>query len=278
MIAAIEIHNKPVFQYRYEVCVLLVINAWELSLKAYINKHLPQVNLLDKDGKSKPFTECLSCVASNSGSEFKTIRESIEILYDYRNSIAHFYPKGLELILYSVLRPNIIFYNDFLMHSFQIDLSRDANLVLLPVSFQKPFSPVDFLTNKSAIAQESPVIKRFIESLVSSARRLDAEGIEDSIIVDYRMHLINENRIKNADIIAGISNRPEVDGTLLVTTVLSEFIPSNNPNAKVVYLTEENMRKYYPHDYRKVVSISRIIFTNFRKNGYFDRIMKKYQR
>ena len=39
--AAIEIHNKPIFSYRYEVVVLLFINAWELLLKAYIYKYKP---------------------------------------------------------------------------------------------------------------------------------------------------------------------------------------------------------------------------------------------
>lgn len=40
MFAAVEIHNKPVFEYRYEVGTLLVINAWELALKAHIAKEL----------------------------------------------------------------------------------------------------------------------------------------------------------------------------------------------------------------------------------------------
>ena len=147
IIAAIEIHNKPIFTYRYEVCILLTINAWELLLKAYISKYLPQVNLFDKEGKTKPFTECLACVVSNLGNDFKISKESIEILYEYRNSIAHFFPKDLELILYSILRPNIVLYNDFMQHAFGFDLSQEVNLVLLPISFQKPFSPIDFLTN-----------------------------------------------------------------------------------------------------------------------------------
>ncbi len=202
MLAAIEIHNKPVFHYRYEICVLLVINAWELLLKAYINHYLPQVNLFEKDGKSKPFSDCLSCVASNLGNDFKQSKESIETLYEYRNSIAHFYPDGLEIILYSVLRPNVIFYSNFVKHSFQIDLSSDVNIILLPISFQKPSSPIDFLTNTSVIKDEHPEIKRFIECIIESSKRLYEDGIEDSIIFDYRMHLKNENRIKNADIIA----------------------------------------------------------------------------
>ncbi|MGD0404598.1 MAG: DUF3644 domain-containing protein, partial [Candidatus Acidiferrales bacterium] len=64
MFAAIEIHNKPVFEYRYEVCTILVINAWELALKAYIAKKMKTVKLILKDGTTKPFPDCLACVSS----------------------------------------------------------------------------------------------------------------------------------------------------------------------------------------------------------------------
>ena len=67
MFAAIEIHNKPVFQYRYEVCTLLVVNAWELALKAYIAKELKSVRLTKQDGTTKPFPECVACVSRAGG-------------------------------------------------------------------------------------------------------------------------------------------------------------------------------------------------------------------
>src|SRR5688572_22226725 len=38
MLAAIEIYNKPRFPYRDEVVVVLLINAWELMLKALVSK------------------------------------------------------------------------------------------------------------------------------------------------------------------------------------------------------------------------------------------------
>ena len=38
MLAAIEIYNKPRMEYRDEVTVLLVVNAWELALKAALKK------------------------------------------------------------------------------------------------------------------------------------------------------------------------------------------------------------------------------------------------
>ena len=36
LFAGIEIHNKPHIAYRYPTAVILIINAWELALKAYI--------------------------------------------------------------------------------------------------------------------------------------------------------------------------------------------------------------------------------------------------
>ena len=32
----IELHNKPFLKYRYETCAILLTNAWELILKAYL--------------------------------------------------------------------------------------------------------------------------------------------------------------------------------------------------------------------------------------------------
>ena len=34
LFAGIEIHNKPHIDYRYPTSVILIINAWELALKA----------------------------------------------------------------------------------------------------------------------------------------------------------------------------------------------------------------------------------------------------
>jgi hypothetical protein len=61
MFAAVEIHNKPIFPYRYEVCTLLVVNAWELALKAYIAGRMSSVRLIREDGTTKLFPECGLC-------------------------------------------------------------------------------------------------------------------------------------------------------------------------------------------------------------------------
>ena len=37
--SAIEIHNKPNIEYRYENVTILLLNAWELILKAFVRKY-----------------------------------------------------------------------------------------------------------------------------------------------------------------------------------------------------------------------------------------------
>src|ERR1019366_2612195 len=91
LLAAIEVHNKPLFPYRYEVCTLLVVNAWELLLKAYIRRHLTDVKIILKDGTTKPFLECVACIASRLGKSFEIVRHNLELLYEYRNCVAHFF-------------------------------------------------------------------------------------------------------------------------------------------------------------------------------------------
>jgi hypothetical protein len=40
MLAAVEVYNKPQMTYRDEVTVMLIVNAWELALKATLRQRI----------------------------------------------------------------------------------------------------------------------------------------------------------------------------------------------------------------------------------------------
>ncbi len=274
MIAAIEVHNKPLFTYRYEVCTLLVINAWELIFKAYINKNLKHVKLFFDDGKTKPFEECLGCIASELGNRFIIAKESIEKLYAYRNSIAHFYSDNLDIVIYSLLKPNVEFYVAFIKESFGIDLIKETGLILLPIGFYRPYSPIDFLSIKSNIQNSSVEIKSFIESIIDTSKRLLQLGIEDSILVDFKMNIINENRIKNADLIAGINNSNPQNNLIKIYNFLSDVTISDDPNAKKIKIEETSLLDdLYTETYHDVVENCKTSFFDFKRNNQFAHIM-----
>lgn len=277
MFAAIEIHNKPIFEYRYEVCVLLVINAWELALKAYIAKELRHVRLhRKKDGASKPFPECLACVASKLGKPFEPARCNIDLLYEYRNKVAHFYSESIGIVVLGLLKTSVLFFSEFMETHFAEKLSETANLILLPIGFNKPMSPIDFISNESATKEASKEVKEFLESIKKTSEALQEQGVEDSIIVNYSIGLINESRIKNADLIAAINNQGTQKNVMTVLNVISSAKLSNDPNAKLLRLSEESIfTELFTEGYYDIVEAAEKRFSDFKLNKDFYALMKE---
>ncbi|MFN8294606.1 MAG: DUF3644 domain-containing protein [Chitinophagales bacterium] len=206
MFSAVEIHNKPTIKYRYEIVVLLILNSWELLLKGYLYKYKKSVKLFLKDGTTKPFESCLNLVSIELGKDFNTIQENLRVLYNYRNQVAHFYIEELDPIIFSLISKNILFYSDFLRKFFKIDISKESDLILLPIGFKRPMSPIDFISTTSFNENSSPEIKAFLQTIMNATQRLNDDKIDETILVDFRMNLININRTTNADLIAGIDN------------------------------------------------------------------------
>jgi Protein of unknown function (DUF3644) len=274
LLAAIEIHNKPIFQYRYEVCTLLVINAWELLLKAFIRRNLPKVKIVLKDGTTKPFLDCLACVASSLGKGFEVARYNLEVLYEYRNQVAHFFPADIEPLLFALLRKNVSLYIGFLECHFGIELSNES-LVLLPIGLgSAPASPLDFIAAKAQDSRASLEAKRLIGSITRSATELEAKGIQECIFVPVAISLINETRVKNSDIVAAINNTEVQEHSFVVRNVLAGGRLVESADARPVRIEEESLfSEFYTETYHDVVTNASAFFVDFRQNAKFNKIM-----
>lgn len=273
IIGCVELHNKPVFKFRYEICTILAINGWELLLKAYINEFHPEIKLIRKDGTSKSFEECLEYVSTQIGKDFRVEQENLEKLYEFRCHIIHFYKDNIGTILYSLLHKSILFYNRFLQKHFNIDLAEETNLMILPIGF-KPFTtPVDFLLKQSDLNESSNAVQTFIKSIVNSTERLNNEGIEESILTGYNIAVINENRIKNADIIAGITKDTNAS-KLTVSNIIGAIKVTNDEGAKKVNIEEDTLFKtVYTIKYLDIAKQAKEMFSDFKRNAKFNQIM-----
>lgn len=219
MFSAVEIHNKPTIKYRYEIVVLLVLNSWELLLKGYLYKYKKSIKLFLKDGTTKPFESCLNLVNHELGKDFNPIQENLKVLYDYRNQVAHFYIEEIDPIIFSLISKNILFYSEFIRKYFKIDISEVSDLILLPLGFKRPISPIDYISTTSVSEKSSPEVKAFLQNIMNATKRLIDDNIDETILVDFRMNLINTNRTSNADLIAGIDNSKQNN---LILTVNKE--------------------------------------------------------
>lgn len=258
IMSAIEIHNKPKIKYRYEMVVLLVLNAWELLIKGYLYKYHKNVKLFLKDGTTKPFENCLNIVNQQIGRDFNPIQENLNVLYGYRNQIAHFYITELNPIVYSLVRKNIIFYSKFLKKHFKIDLAQESDLVLLPIGFRKPLSPTDYISNNSMSDSASKEVKLFLRTVLDATKRLNDKNIEETIFVDFKMNLTNVNRTKNADLIAGIDTTKENN--------LSFYV---NKGPKIIKIGKEGEKVILTRD--KSESQATLVYEELQE-GIFDEI------
>jgi hypothetical protein len=86
--------------------------------------------------------------------------------------------------------------------------------------------------------------------------------------------VINENRIKNADIIAGITKNKS-DSKLTVSNVLGAIQITNDEVAKKVNIEEETLFKtVYTMKYLDVVKQAKEMFSDFKRNAKFNQVMK----
>lgn len=256
MFSAIEIHNKPSIEYRYEMVVLLLLNSWELLLKAYLYKFHKRIKLFHKDGTTKQFENCLNIVIEKKGKDFAPEHENLNVLYDYRNQVAHFYIEELDPIMFALISKSIIFYSKFLKTNFNYDISAQSNLILLPIGFKRPMSPIDYISNTSTNSKASTELKEFLQNIISATRRLDSENIDETIFVDFRMNLTNANRITNADLIAGIDNTKT--NSLIISTK-KEVIVSRNKQETQGTLFYEELNEGIFDEINNIVNANRLL-------------------
>ena len=72
-------------------------------------------------------------------------------------------------------------------------LYEEANLLLLPIGFTKPISPLDFISDQSAAKNCSGEVKAFLEFIRKSSESLQEQGIDESVIVNYSIAMVNES-------------------------------------------------------------------------------------
>jgi hypothetical protein len=63
MLAAIEVYNKPKTTYREQVVTVLVVNAWELILKAALRKSRKNIFYKKKRGEDYRSLSLEHCIA-----------------------------------------------------------------------------------------------------------------------------------------------------------------------------------------------------------------------
>ncbi|MCO7126020.1 hypothetical protein NIE88_09555 [Sporolactobacillus shoreicorticis] len=129
------------------------------------------------------------------------IFDNLVLLNEYRCSNVHFIKSKLDPAIFMLISKAVLNYNAFLKKYFKKDITRDDNLIILPIGLKLPFDPVDYLKQNYSNAHND-----FINDVIQSVHKLNDDGVQDSIVVGFNLVTDKVRNVKNADIIAALSN------------------------------------------------------------------------
>lgn len=224
LLAAIEIYNKPRFDYRDECFVILLLNAWELILKALLSKNKRSVFYPKK--RRQPYRTLSLADALNAGEDCLPsgmpglpIRRNLELLSTYRDNAVHFYnAEGFGSLICALAQTSIVNFRDLLKASFAVDLGTDITWQLLPLGLRAPVDPIAYISGKKASGKgSSAAVRQFIAELAAATTEVEGTGADTGrLLTVFTVSLQSTKKIEKADVVVGVTKGSTTDGPLAI--------------------------------------------------------------
>jgi hypothetical protein len=229
MVAAIEIYNKPRFEYREECCVILLMNAWELVLKALLSKSGRSIFYPKKRKESYRTLGWSDALAQAiplfpASVDALPVKRNLDLLATYRDNAVHFYnAKGFGSVLYALAQTSIVNFKDVLAAAFKIDLGDEITWQLLPLGLRTPIDPIEYISGKTPGSgkQAKPAVQQFLKELSAATKEVeDAAKDTGRLLTVFTVKLESRKKIEDADVVVGVTKAAESPGPLAVVKTL----------------------------------------------------------
>lgn len=217
MMAAIEIYNKPMFPYREECTVILLLNAWELLLKAILTKNAKTIYYPEKPNQP---TRTLSWKDAfhKSKAHFPTtvasppIERNLDFLASYRDKAIHFYNvEDIATVVYALSQTSILNYRDLLLGLFSIDIADQMNLRILPLATRPPIDVISFIKGSPQYDGRSEAGQFITELSRTSDELTQANADTGRLLTVFNVKLESVKKIGDADVVVAVDNDPTKD-------------------------------------------------------------------
>jgi hypothetical protein len=222
LLAAIEVYNKPRIEYRDECFVILLLNAWELIIKALLSKN-HQTIFYPKRRKEPYRTYSLTDAFGKAEQlipDSLAIRYNLELLSTYRDNAVHFYnAPQFGSVIYALAQTSIVNLRDLLKSAFGLNLSDDITWQLLPLGLYTPIDPIDYISGRVAPTKQSAAVKQFFALIAESTHALKTANVDTArLLTVFKVKLESTKKIGNADVVVGIQATADHSADPLIVT------------------------------------------------------------
>ena len=223
LLAAIEIYNKPRIEYRDECFVILLLNAWELILKAVLSKQGRSIFYPKRRGEpyrtfslDDAFRKAEPLLPGSLG--IQALRRNLELLSTYRDNAIHFYNSdGFGSVIYALAQTSIVNLRDLLKAVFGLDLSDEITWQLLPLGLDPPIDPIQYMSGAKASGKQSEAVKQFLAALARSAQELESQNLDTGrLLTVFKVKLESTKKIEHADLVVGVQKAADAGSGPLV--------------------------------------------------------------
>ncbi len=250
LLAAIEIYNKPRVAYREQTLALLLVNAWEILLKArVVQMHGNNLAAIyRREGGSRRFRKARSGriltvglrEAAEKAQAAKEVRSNLEGLCEVRDEAAHLGNIGVEL------REQTLKLGSAAVRNFTVAFGQWFGRQI-----EAPhLLPLGFLGQANLVKPANVRQRELLDYLrrLTSNQAQSKSGFAVSLRVEVQL---------NPEFSGG--------GTIGLT---------NDPAAPKLNLTDEQALERFPLTYQELVEECRPLIQNFKQNHAFHEAMK----
>jgi hypothetical protein len=228
MVSAIEVYNRPRSDYRDENFCILLINAWELLLKAVVSKNGGSVFYHKK--RHQPYRtlswqDAFDRAKAHFPNDFDPapVKRNLELITTFRDNAIHFYnEKELSALVWALAQTSILNYRDLIFSVFGINLSRDVNWRIMPLGASAPIDPIQFIERTTqGHGKVRPAVRQYINEIVAASRELrGGESDTGRFLTVFDIKLQSVKKIGDADVVVGVATPAVQGGPLVVERTL----------------------------------------------------------
>ena len=265
MMAAIEICNKPMFPYREECTVILLLNAWELLLKAILTKNAKTIYYPEKPNQP---TRTLSWKDAfhKSKAHFPTtvasppIERNLDFLASYRDKAIHFYNvEDIATVVYALSQTSILNYRDLLLGLFSIDIADQMNLRILPLATRPPIDVISFIKGSPQYDGRSEAGQFITELSRTSDELTQANADTGRLLTVFNVKLESIKKIGDADVVVAVDNDPTKDHMRTIVRRMDPNVTHPLRQKEVLSeIRELNAKPFTPYTFQAVILKYRI--------------------
>ncbi|WP_221327052.1 DUF3644 domain-containing protein [Actinoplanes sp. L3-i22] len=224
MLGAIEIYNKPRFAYRDEVFVILLINSWELLLKAIVSKSGGRIYYPKKRGEPYRTLTCRDAFWRAAHTPlwpkkipFGAVDANIELISVYRDQAIHFYNnRSFGAVIYSLSQTSIINFRDVAEAVFGRDIGDEMGWRIMPLGMSGAVDPVKFMRGKGTASDQTRAVQDFLTFMQEKTDELGASGVDTGrLCTVFDVSLNSVKKIDKADIVAGVTSEDRADAFIV---------------------------------------------------------------